>query len=270
MGAPHSHDELWREREVTSTLDVLGEEVDDEAKARRVLQIYRDALEGLGERRHVSLSIKPSHFGWHVNPGLCEARIRELAELCLQRGIDLTIDMEDVDLTDATLDLYRRLRPALPNLGTVLQTRLHRTHRDLLSLEGLGARVRLCIGIYIVTPEHGLQDKREMKRRLVEWLPDALRVLDKVEIATHDAEVVRRCLDMLRERKVPPSRAEFQMLLGVPRRRLQQEILQQGRPLRLYVPYALRKEDAVAYLRRRLLANPAMMGLVLKNLFRRG
>ena len=69
--------------------------------------------------------------------------------------------------------------------------------------------------------------------------------------------------------KVPKERYEFQMLLGVPRDRIQHELVSTGEKVRLYIPFAVHWDDAIAYLRRRMVENPFMAGLVLKNLVRR-
>ena len=66
-----------------------------------------------------------------------------------------------------------------------------------------------------------------------------------------------------------PDRFEVQMLYGVPRTKLLGQLVAQGVVSRLYVPFALSWPQAVAYLRRRLDEYPAMMFVVLKNLFAR-
>jgi proline dehydrogenase len=59
---------------------------------------------------------------------------------------------------------------------------------------------------------------------------------------------------------------EFQMLLGVPRTELQQEIVKRGQIVRLYVPFAEEWKYAIRYLKRRLAASPSMALMVMKNL----
>ena len=56
------------------------------------------------------------------------------------------------------------------------------------------------------------------------------------------------------------------MLFGVPRRKLQDSLVADGWTVRLYVPYAESWDDATAYLRRRLVETPSIVGLVLRNL----
>ncbi|MBI5490834.1 MAG: proline dehydrogenase family protein [Deltaproteobacteria bacterium] len=260
-------DDLWTARRIRSTLDVLGEQVTSPEQAGAALEAYLRAADGLAARPHVSLSFKPGHFGQLVEPALCERQARALAARCALHGTRLTIDMEDTDLTDATLDLYHRLRPELPALGLVLQSRLFRTAEDVEDLAGLDARVRLCIGAYDVAGDAGYGTRREAKENLLRLLPRLLDVAAVVELATHDRALVERVREVLAQRQVPRERIEFQMLLGVPRRRLQDELVADGWTVRLYVPYAESWDDATAYLRRRLVETPSIAGLALRNLF---
>jgi proline dehydrogenase len=74
-------------------------------------------------------------------------------------------------------------------------------------------------------------------------------------------------MEHLDKRGVPKDAYEFQMLLGVPRTQLQQEIVNRGQIVRLYVPFAEDWKYAIRYMKRRLAANPAMALMVMKNLF---
>jgi len=263
-------DDLWASRRIRSTLDVLGEQVTSPEQARAALEAYMRAAEGAAARPHVSLSFKPGHFGQLVEPALCERQARDLAARCERPHTRLTIDMEDTDLTDATLALYRRLRPEFPGLGLVLQSRLFRTAEDVENLAGLDARVRLCIGAYDVSGEMGYGTRYEAKENLLRLLPRLLDVATVVEIATHDRALVERIRGVLARREVARERIEFQMLMGVPRRKLQDALVADGWTVRLYVPYAESWDDATAYLRRRLVETPSIAGLALRNLFGTG
>jgi proline dehydrogenase len=193
-----------------------------------------------------------------------------IAERAQARGIGLTIDMEGHAWTDFTLDTLRDLhRAGHTDVGAVLQTRLHRTAADLEALPPR-CRVRLVIGIYQEPPSHAIQDRREMKQRLLEY---GARLLDRghyVELATHDEAVVWRFVDhVVPAAGVGTDRFELQMLYGVPRNKLLGELVDRGLRARLYVPFALSWPLAIRYLRRRLDEYPAMMWLVTKNLLLR-
>ena len=112
-----------------------------------------------------------------------------------------------------------------------------------------------------------LQEKPDMKEQLFEQVQLLLDRGHYPEIATHDEPLIRRCLEHLDRRGVAKDAYEFQMLLGVPRGELQQEIVRRGQIMRLYVPFAEDWKYAVHYLKRRLAANPAMALMVLRNFF---
>jgi len=175
--------------------------------------------------------------------------------------------MEDSSFTDRTLQMFRAIRDEFDNFGIVLQSRLFRTAEDIRTLHAKPCRVRICIGIYKEPADRALQDKPAMKDKLFEYVQLLLDHGHFPEIATHDEPLVRRCMEYLDQRGVPRDRYEFQMLLGVPRTQLQQQIVQRGQVMRLYVPFAEEWKYAVHYLKRRLAANPAMAYMVVKNLF---
>jgi hypothetical protein len=152
----------------------------------------------------------------------------------------------------------------------VIQTRLHRTKDDLQKIPS-GMRVRLVIGIYPESSDIATTDKAVMKDGLLEGAQALMARGVFVEFGTHDEPYVER---FVREVAAEyPALAEVQMLLGVPRRALQDRILSGDLgpvvPVRVYVPFAMGWDDATAYLRRRMAESPSMVFLVLRNLFSR-
>ncbi len=260
-------DRLHEEKGVETTLDVLGEAEKTEAKVRGAVDAYLRALEAVKTRSYCTISIKPGHWGYYVSPELARRNIEEMAAACQAAGRGLTVDMEDTDVTDWTIQLYRDLKPKYPILGTVLQSRLYRTEKDLDAFDGLKANIRMVIGIYNVPAPAAMTKKRDMKEAL---LKESLILLNRghyVCFATHDIGYVRRALKTFQDKKIPKDRYEFQMLLGVPRDRIIKELRDAGVKVRLYIPFANDWNDAIAYLRRRMLESPSMAGLVVKNLF---
>jgi proline dehydrogenase len=67
-------------------------------------------------------------------------------------------------------------------------------------------------------------------------------------------------------RGIPSSRFEFQMLYGI-RRDLQQRLVRERFPVRVYVPYG---SQWYPYLTRRLAERPANLWFLASNLVRRG
>jgi proline dehydrogenase len=271
---------LRNDRGLLSTLDLLAEDIRTKEQAKLNLDTYLRMVDavaaaGLPVAEQPTLSLKPSSYttapfqhGGDAN-GSREA-VFAIAERAKQKGVQLTLDMEGRHWTDWTLQVLHDLHAAgHSHVGCVLQTRLHRTEKDLQGLPE-GIRVRLVIGIYREPAEIALVDKPAMKDRLLAFAENLLRTGHYVEFATHDDAYVRRFLSEVVPRVgVGPDRYEVQMLYGVPRERFLADLRSQGIRARLYVPFALGWGMAIQYLRRRLDEYPAMVMLVTKNLFLR-
>src|SRR5262249_48322784 len=152
-------------------------------------------------------------------------------------------------------------------IGVVLQSRLHRTAADVEALAPLRPNVRLCLGIYREPTGIALQDKPAMKERLLELLERMWRNGQYVALATHDENVIERAVEMAERLGKTPGDFEVQMLLGVPRARIQKRLRDVGITVRLYVPYGTHWYH---YCLRRLDNNPEMARMVLGNLFHLG
>lgn len=261
-------DELWAARKLHSTVDLLGEEVFERKDVEATVSVYERMIDALAGRVYATISLKPTQLGIHESEAYCLENIRRLAACACTHRLGLTVDMEDRHFTDATLRLFAALRGEFDNVGTVLQSRLFRTRDDILALPARPCRVRICIGIYTEPREVAYQDKPAMKEKLFEYVQLLLDRGHYPEIATHDEPLVHRCLEYLDKRGYPADACEFQMLLGVPRQGIQDQIAASGRVMRLYVPFAEEWEYAIAYCKRRLAANPMMGAYVVKNLFR--
>ncbi len=265
---------LWKEKKLHSTIDLLGEEIKEPEEIERNVQIYLDLLDKLGKQEFATVSLKPTQLGVYregdkiYGTEACYENIKKIIEKARGYDIHITIDMEDHPFTDLTLDMFKSLRNEFDNVGTVLQSRLFRTKQDILNLPtDKMCKIRTCIGIYKEPADIALQNKNEMKEKLFEYMILLLERGHYPEIATHDEKLIERCLEYLDKNNVPKDRYEFQMLMGVPREKVQQKIIARGNIMRLYVPFAEKWKYAVAYCKRRLAANPMMGAYVIKNLF---
>ncbi len=268
--------ELLERRRLLTTLDLLGESVTESAQVRANVGVYQELIRKVAadprfaaNGSRPTVSVKPSAFTTGERRDAV-APLQEIAEVARESKVGLTIDMEDRHWTDLTLetsvDLYRRGY----DVGTVLQTRLHRTEADLARIPE-GMRIRLVIGIYPEPSDVALTDKDSMKERMLAFSKTLLSRNVYVEFGTHDQPCVERFAREIAP--LAPERCEVQMLLGVPRGILQEK-LQSGAagpqlPVRLYVPFAIGWKDATAYLRRRMDESPSMVWLVLRNLWDR-
>ena len=263
-------DRLMQKKGLYSTLDVLGEAVTSQQDIDDYHSEFRRLIGELRTRPYANISIKLSALGQLQDEVACLHRARELVRSARDVDSFVRLDMEDHTTIDSTLRIYRKLREEFDNVGIVLQSRLFRTISDFEALSSLVPNVRLCIGIYPEAAEIALTDKVAMKRHMLELLEKMWRNGQHVGLATHEEWVIREALALAERLEKPLQQVEVQMLLGVPRDALQQELRRHGVKVRLYVPYGRMWH---AYSMRRLEHNPEMLrmvaGNVLSGLFRR-
>jgi proline dehydrogenase len=260
---------FWEERQVCSTIDLLGEEIEVDKEVDYTVGVYERLIDSLGEQEFATLSLKPTQLGSHRGTEHCQKIIEGIVKKAEQHNIKITLDMEDHTLTDLTLDIFRAVISEHPTFGTVLQSRLFRTDEDIKSIAGLNARIRLCIGIYNEPKEVALTSKPEMKVKLLEQLEVLFNEGHYPEIASHDTAVIKESINMAERLNITKDQYEVQMLMGVPMQAFQDELIRDGIRVRLYVPFAEQWKYASAYCKRRLDANPAMAAYILKNILRK-
>ncbi len=255
-----------RGEDIQSTMDILGEHVSTREKALEYSEAYFDLLSEQSRfGLDLNVSVKLSMLGLTLDRDFCLENMQHIVGRARELGSKIRIDMEDSNCTDDTLWIFRRLREEYENIGIVLQAYLHRCLADVESLADLKPDYRLCKGIYIEPAKVAIQDPAGINdnfMRVIEAMWDAGSY---VGVATHDEKLIDRARDLIRNKGLGPERYEFQMLLGV-QPRLRKRILDEGHPLRIYIPFG---RDWYAYSLRRLKENPAVAGHVLKSMFRR-
>ncbi len=271
--------ELRDKNGIYSNLDLLAEDIDTQQAVAENLQTYLKLVDKLSSDQRFStsatrptLSIKLSSFTTAPldKNGDGEGAIiaaEQIAEAAAKKNVELTIDMESHHWTSFTLDVYRRLwDKGHRHIGLVLQSRLFRSDEDINSLPE-GCRVRMVIGIYNESKEIALTDKKAMKEKLLEQSFKLLERGHYLEFGTHDEAIIRRFTqEVVDNRKIALDKFEIQMLYGVPRKKLHKKLVARGIKIRLYVPFALSWDKAIAYLRRRLEENPEMAMKVGRNI----
>jgi proline dehydrogenase len=250
-----------------ATVDVLGEEVSDEATALAAVDEYLRVFE---EIRRLGLdsnvSLKLTLLGLKIDEGFCRDNVERIAAAAADCGNFVRLDMEDRTTTDATLAIYHRLQPRYGNLGVVLQAYMRRTLDDLAALPEVGANVRLCKGIYVEPRAVAWKGYETVRRNFVAALETMLDRGIYAAIATHDEYLVCAATALIDRHRVAPDRYEFQMLLGVDVE-LRRILISRGHRLRVYVPYG---RDWYRYSVRRLRENPAVARHVFAALLRGG
>lgn len=249
-----------------ATVDILGEEVTEASAARAWTEEYLRLYQAIHEQGlDTNVSVKPTMIGLKIEQGLFEDNVRRLAEAAHGYGNFLRLDMEDRHTTDATLAAYHKVHRDFPNVGVVFQAYMRRTLRDIASLPAEKANVRLCKGIYIEPRKDAWKGFETVRANFVASLERLFAAGVYVGIATHDEYLVCRAVELIHRFGLTKDRYEFQMLLGV-ENQLRRILLDEGHPLRVYVPFG---EDWYLYSVRRIRENPEIATHVLRALLGR-
>ncbi|MFQ6007306.1 MAG: proline dehydrogenase family protein, partial [Woeseia sp.] len=280
------------------SFDMLGEAALTAADAARYLESYGAAIDSIAESvdspadifSAPSISVKLSalhpRYSFTQHARLVKELVPRVAELTLQAskgGIALTIDAEEADRLEISLDIFDRIyrdkRLAdYEGLGLAVQA-YQRRAADVLkflteSAEAIGRKipVRLVKGAYWDTEvklaqELGLESYPVFTRKAhtdVSFLACARMLVDSgdrlyPQFATHNAHTLASILHFADSR----SDFEFQRLHGMGETLYAQIIDPEGfaRPCRVYAPVGSH-EDLLPYLVRRLLENGANTSFV--------
>jgi proline dehydrogenase len=253
-----------------TTVDVLGEAVTSADAAAAAASEYLTTLDALAARGlDRNVSVKLSQMGLGIGEDVCRENVQRIIARAATHEAFVRIDMEDHSTADATLAIWRAVRPinlGRGDSGVVIQAALRRSPADVDALIAEGARVRLCKGAYVEPAGVAFPDKADVDAaygRLAERL-----LLDGSfpGIATHDERLIARSVSFARANAIDPDRFEFQMLYGV-RRDLQERLVRAGYGVRVYVPFGT---QWYPYFMRRLAERPANVAFIIRSILREG
>ena len=251
----------------SATFDHLNESVGSAGEAEHEVSEYLDILAKIDDSHiNSNASIKLTQFGLGIDPELAYKNARRVVEEAHRRGNFVRVDMEDSNVTQVTLDIFKRLRAefGLNDVGIVLQSYLRRTYSDAQELVKLPARIRICKGAYNEPPEVAFPEKKDVDDNYIRVMQLLLSSGTYHGIATHDPRMIETTISFANREGIGKDKFEFQMLFGI-RRDLQRQLARDGYNLRVYVPYG---KHWYPYFMRRLAERPANIWFVTKNLLK--
>jgi proline dehydrogenase len=251
-------------RGLTATLDHLGENVVTPDEAAAAAASYAETLRAMAVRElQPNISVKLSMLGLDLSDDLAFDNMVSLLATADEVAGFVRIDMEGSAYTERTLRITEGLHERFPGrVGTVIQSALHRSDRDVDRLITRGIRVRLVKGAYAEPASVALQRPAEVDAAYVTLMERLLADGVYPAIATHDEAIIRATKGFALRMGLPRDRWEFQMLYGV-RRDEQLSIAREGYRMRIYVPFGV---DWYPYFARRIAERPANALFVLRQI----
>jgi proline dehydrogenase len=251
------------EQGLSVTVDHLGEFVTSEAVAKErteecIQTIEMIATEGLDSQ----VSLKMSSLGFDIDDQLVYENMTRIVETAEKHKVMVTIDMEDEQRCQKTLDIFKDFKQRYAYISTVLQAYLYRTEKDINDLNQYKPFLRLVKGAYKESADVAFPEKADVDENYKRIIKMHLLNGNYTAIATHDDAIIDYTKKLVKEHNISQDAFEFQMLYGM-RSTTQKELVKDGYKMRVYVPYG---NDWYGYFMRRLAERPANIAFALKGM----
>jgi len=254
---------------IATILTQLGENVKAAGEADAVTRHYLQVLDRVKEQKlDAVISVKLTQLGLDLNADSCFTNVQRLVERATELGNFVWIDMEGSAYTDATLQLYRRVRAQHANVGVCVQSYLYRTEKDLADLLPIAPVIRLVKGAYREPPALAYPRKKDVDanyfrlgQRFLD--PEVRKAGTRVGFATHDLRLIQKIEELAQQLRIPKESVEFQLLYGIQRPE-QLRLAQAGYRVRVLISYG---PQWFPWYMRRLAERPANLTFLMRNLF---
>ena len=269
---------------INATLDHLGEHTSTMEEASNATEDILKILDDIDKAKvRANVSIKLTQIGMGLDESICQQNLIRILERASKHKNFIRIDIEDTPYTDITISVYDAMLErgfTTQTMGMAVQAYLYRAEADVRALLEKGTRFRLVKGAYLEPPDKAYPKKADVDANydlLTKILIDCNlkmennrvsadgRVPPMPAIATHDEKRIDFAKQYAEKVGLPKDAIEFQMLYGI-RRDLQEKLVREGYPVRVYVPFGT---HWYPYFMRRLAERPANIWFFMSNFLRK-
>jgi len=212
---------LINQNGATVSIDNLGENVTNADEARASAQAYHRLLDEISARAlKANISLKLTHMGLDVDECLAHELVGGLVAKAAALKSFVRVDMEGSPYTQRTLELVHQLHRIPGNqgaVGTVIQSYLYRSEKDVNDLLSAGIRIRLCKGAYKEPADIAFQKKSDVDANYIKLMKTLMTSGIYHGLATHDERIIKEAKAFATREKISPDSFEFQMLHGIRR-----------------------------------------------------
>jgi len=271
-------------RGINTTLDQLGEHTSSVEGANTSADAIVSVLNEINKSGvKANVSIKLTQIGMALDEEICRQNLVRILEHAKHQCNFVRIDIEDTPYTDVTISIYKALLErgfTTRQVGMAVQSYLYRAEADVRSLLELGTRIRLVKGAYREPADKAYPKKADTDANydlLTKILIDGALAIESntlsedgrippiPAIASHDEKRIEFAKQYAEKVGLPKNAIEFQMLYGI-RRDLQEQLVREGFPVRVYIPFG---REWYPYFMRRLAERPANIWFFISNFFRK-
>ena len=258
----------FRSMRIGAIFTRLGENVTDLSEAASVVEHYESVLKQASSAGlDAEISVKPTQLGLDIDAAAAFSNLNRLAVAAGHAKAFMWIDMEGTAYTDATIELYTRVRAKHRDVGVALQAYLYRTAEDIGRLLPISPAIRLVKGAYAEPADRAFPAKRDVDANYLAlsalMLTEVKREKLRLVLGTHDVALIRRIAQFGKALGVEPQQIEIAMLYGIRSDDLAR-LAGEGHPARELIAYGTAWYQ---WYFRRLAERPANMLFIARQLF---
>jgi proline dehydrogenase len=239
-----------------ASAEYMGENCRDAVHANQVTEEFLALIVALDERGlSCSISLDLSHVGLLITSECGWRNIQRIARAAGASGRELMISMEGSGRTEEIIGIYTRLHDSSvgSHVGITLQSRLHRTERDLSRVLEYPGRIRLVKGAYLEAPDIAYpRNSPELREAYLRQAKTLLAAKHLCSIATHDESIQSELVGFIHSRELHRAPFEFETLIGLGEPQID-SLRRKGFATREYVVYG---EEHFLYVLNRLAEDP--------------
>lgn len=225
--------ERFRKIGIGAIFNYLGEALTDSNDIEEATGIYIRILDKIdaGDEKF-QISIKPTQIGLSVSPDLAKKNLERIVSKAKEKNIFTWIDMEESELVDKTIELYRS-QISTGNVGLCVQSYLRRTKKDVEILSSEGGIFRLVKGAYTEDEKVAFKTKDEINKNYEEILVYMFENTKMFMVASHDELMIEKAVKLSEEHK---KEVWYGMLNGI-RNQYLIDLQKRGKMAFSYIPF---------------------------------
>ncbi|WP_428229488.1 proline dehydrogenase family protein [Flavobacterium sp.] len=220
-----------------TSIEFMGENTLTEKEAIAATdEFIRIAQEIQNQKLHSTFSLDLSHIGLSISRDLCLNNLNLICQEAEKQNIEVTISAENVEITDAVIEVYKTASKTYENVSITLQAYLHRSKDDFEDLIQQKGRIRMVKGAFETPKDVSIPRGAALDERYLYYVDQLLSRKHSCAIATHHDLIQKEVVAMLEHYKPDKNLYEFESLYGIQNEQLAR-LKDQGYPAKLYFVY---------------------------------
>ncbi len=225
--------ERFRKIGIGAIFNYLGEALTDPKDIEEATGIYLNILDKIEDGdQQFQISIKPTQIGLSVSLDAAKKNLERIVSKANEKKIFTWIDMEESELVDKTIELYRS-QISTGNVGLCVQSYLRRTKNDVEELSKEGGIFRLVKGAYTEDEKVAFKTKDEINKNYEDILTFMFENTKMFMVASHDELMIEKAVKLSEEHK---KEVWYGMLNGI-RNQYLIDLQKRGKKTFSYIPF---------------------------------